>query len=254
MFLRHVSKPSFCLRLFVFTWHTLLCLLLCLRSKGRSEKDLPETQILLFAFVCFHLTQTLVLALVLVPGFVFAWRKVLSLHLCLCSFVTLSLDANSCACAYSVLFSLVLALMLLFVSFRLTQTALVHHTTHASIPLFSLDKLFVLVLLCLRSFVSLDRRKLLCLCFNSFVFTWPKLLCSCCTHDCVRSFLLDFNSVVLFWFVSCFRLPEFESLVESILENSLLNLLTEANRGEVNLTSRTRVIALPPNRTNKSTR
>ncbi|KAL9957579.1 hypothetical protein ACROYT_G034498 [Oculina patagonica] len=50
------------------------------------------------------------------------------------------------------------------------------------------------------------------------------------------------------------RLPEFESLVESILENSLLNLLTEANHGEVNLTSRTRVIALPPNRTNKSTR
>ncbi|KAJ7389222.1 hypothetical protein OS493_032690 [Desmophyllum pertusum] len=50
------------------------------------------------------------------------------------------------------------------------------------------------------------------------------------------------------------RLPEFESLVESIMENSLLNLLTEANHGEVNLTSRTRVIALPPNRTNKSTR
>ena len=51
------------------------------------------------------------------------------------------------------------------------------------------------------------------------------------------------------------RLPEFESLVESILENSLLNLLTEANHGEVNLTSRTRVIALPPNRAAiKSTR
>lgn len=58
--------------------------------------------------------------------------------------MTLSLDANSCACAYSVLFSLVLALMLLFVSFRLTQTALVHHTTHASIPLFSLDKFLCL--------------------------------------------------------------------------------------------------------------
>ena len=50
------------------------------------------------------------------------------------------------------------------------------------------------------------------------------------------------------------RLPEFESLVETMLENTLLNLLTEANRGEVNLTSRTRVIALPPNRTSKTTR
>lgn len=50
------------------------------------------------------------------------------------------------------------------------------------------------------------------------------------------------------------RLPEFESLVESIMENCLLNLLTEANCGEVNLTSRTRVIALPPNRTNKAIR
>lgn len=44
------------------------------------------------------------------------------------------------------------------------------------------------------------------------------------------------------------RLPEFQSLVESVLENSLLNLLTEANNGEVNLTARTRVIALPPTR------
>ncbi|PFX25001.1 Coiled-coil domain-containing protein 108 [Stylophora pistillata] len=50
------------------------------------------------------------------------------------------------------------------------------------------------------------------------------------------------------------RLPEFESLVESVLENSILNLLTEANCGEVNLTLRSRMIALPPNRTNKSTR
>lgn len=50
------------------------------------------------------------------------------------------------------------------------------------------------------------------------------------------------------------RLPEFESLVESVLENSILNLLTEANCGEVNLTLRSRVIALPPNRANKSTR
>lgn len=50
------------------------------------------------------------------------------------------------------------------------------------------------------------------------------------------------------------RLPEFESLVESVLENSILNLLTEANCGEVNLTLRNRMIALPPNRTNKSTR
>lgn len=50
------------------------------------------------------------------------------------------------------------------------------------------------------------------------------------------------------------RLPEFQSLLESVLENSLFNLLTEGNRGEVNLTARNRVIALPPNRINKSVR
>lgn len=50
------------------------------------------------------------------------------------------------------------------------------------------------------------------------------------------------------------RLPEFQSLVESVLENSLHNLLTEANHGEVNLTARNRVIALPPSRTNKTMR
>ncbi|KAM4697918.1 cilia- and flagella-associated protein 65 [Rhinophrynus dorsalis] len=42
------------------------------------------------------------------------------------------------------------------------------------------------------------------------------------------------------------RIPTFSHLVESILENTLQNILIEANRGEVVLTSRPRVIALPP--------
>ncbi|KAE8581375.1 hypothetical protein XENTR_v10024768 [Xenopus tropicalis] len=42
------------------------------------------------------------------------------------------------------------------------------------------------------------------------------------------------------------RTPAFSHLVESVLENTLLNILTEANRGEVVLTTRPRVIALPP--------
>ncbi|XP_069472961.1 cilia- and flagella-associated protein 65 [Ambystoma mexicanum] len=42
------------------------------------------------------------------------------------------------------------------------------------------------------------------------------------------------------------RLPAFSILLESILENTLQNIITEANRGEVVLTARPRVIALPP--------
>ncbi|KAG9470536.1 hypothetical protein GDO78_017428 [Eleutherodactylus coqui] len=42
------------------------------------------------------------------------------------------------------------------------------------------------------------------------------------------------------------RTPMFSQLVEAILENTLQNIMTEANRGEVVLTTRPRVIALPP--------
>ncbi|XP_072274117.1 cilia- and flagella-associated protein 65 [Pyxicephalus adspersus] len=42
------------------------------------------------------------------------------------------------------------------------------------------------------------------------------------------------------------RAPLFSQLVESILENTLQNIMAEANRGEVVLTTRPRVIALPP--------
>ncbi|XP_018410429.1 PREDICTED: coiled-coil domain-containing protein 108 [Nanorana parkeri] len=42
------------------------------------------------------------------------------------------------------------------------------------------------------------------------------------------------------------RAPLFSQLVESILENTLQNIMIEANRGEVVLTTRPRVIALPP--------
>ncbi|KAM5125214.1 cilia- and flagella-associated protein 65-like, partial [Mantella aurantiaca] len=42
------------------------------------------------------------------------------------------------------------------------------------------------------------------------------------------------------------RTPLFSQLVESILENTLQNIMTEANRGEVVLTTRPRVIGLPP--------
>ncbi|KAM4025635.1 LOW QUALITY PROTEIN: cilia- and flagella-associated protein 65 [Anomaloglossus baeobatrachus] len=42
------------------------------------------------------------------------------------------------------------------------------------------------------------------------------------------------------------RTPVFSQVVEAILENTLQNIMTEANRGEVVLTTRPRVIALPP--------
>lgn len=42
------------------------------------------------------------------------------------------------------------------------------------------------------------------------------------------------------------RLPAFANLQEELLENMIQNILVEASRGEVVLTSRPRVIALPP--------
>lgn len=42
------------------------------------------------------------------------------------------------------------------------------------------------------------------------------------------------------------RHPAFGTLVELVLENTLQNILLEASRGEVVLTARPRVIALPP--------
>lgn len=42
------------------------------------------------------------------------------------------------------------------------------------------------------------------------------------------------------------RLPSFANLQEALLENIIQNILVEASRGEVVLTSRPRVIALPP--------
>ncbi|KAK3742184.1 hypothetical protein QZH41_012071, partial [Actinostola sp. cb2023] len=48
------------------------------------------------------------------------------------------------------------------------------------------------------------------------------------------------------------NLPEFQSLIEAVLENTLHNVLTEASCGEVNLSARPRVIALPPSRVIKT--
>ena len=42
-----------------------------------------------------------------------------------------------------------------------------------------------------------------------------------------------------------FRMPEFGNAVEGVLENSLLNIITEALEGEFNITARPRFIALP---------
>lgn len=42
------------------------------------------------------------------------------------------------------------------------------------------------------------------------------------------------------------RLPAFANLQEALLENIIQNILVEASRGEVVLTSRPRVISLPP--------
>ncbi|XP_071942190.1 cilia- and flagella-associated protein 65-like [Antedon mediterranea] len=42
------------------------------------------------------------------------------------------------------------------------------------------------------------------------------------------------------------RLPEFGNFLESIFENSIFNIISEAFQGSVNLTARPRIIALPP--------
>ncbi|XP_019617941.1 PREDICTED: cilia- and flagella-associated protein 65-like [Branchiostoma belcheri] len=42
------------------------------------------------------------------------------------------------------------------------------------------------------------------------------------------------------------RTPEFASLLEDVIENTMANIMMEASRGEVNLTARPRIIALPP--------
>ncbi|XP_023786926.1 cilia- and flagella-associated protein 65 isoform X4 [Cyanistes caeruleus] len=49
------------------------------------------------------------------------------------------------------------------------------------------------------------------------------------------------------------RQPAVGNLVELVLENTLQNILIEASRGEVVLTARPRVIALPPNRSRRIT-
>ena len=40
-------------------------------------------------------------------------------------------------------------------------------------------------------------------------------------------------------------MPEFGNVVEGIIENTVLNILTEALEGEFNITARPRFIALP---------
>ena len=43
-----------------------------------------------------------------------------------------------------------------------------------------------------------------------------------------------------------YRLPAFGNVVEDIIENTLMNIMLEAANGEVNITARPRLIALPP--------
>jgi len=53
--------------------------------------------------------------------------------------------------------------------------------------------------------------------------------------------------VILFFKICVFfsRIPEFGNTVEGILENTFLNILSEALEGEFNITARPRFIALP---------
>lgn len=48
------------------------------------------------------------------------------------------------------------------------------------------------------------------------------------------------------------KLPEFGSTVESVIENTLLNIVQEAFNGEFNITARPRLVALPPRPTSSS--
>ena len=49
----------------------------------------------------------------------------------------------------------------------------------------------------------------------------------------------------LIWFFCLCRNPEFGNIAESVLENTLLNIMSEALKEEFNITSRPRFIALP---------
>lgn len=57
-----------------------------------------------------------------------------------------------------------------------------------------------------------------------------------------QSLLLSIGQLLKF----CFRMPSFANVVEDVIENTLMNILLEAANGEVNITARPRLIALPP--------
>lgn len=57
--------------------------------------------------------------------------------------------------------------------------------------------------------------------------------------------LICFLIAVLCLYICPSRQPAFRSLVELVLENTLQNILIEASHGEVVLTARPRIIALP---------
>lgn len=59
---------------------------------------------------------------------------------------------------------------------------------------------------------------------------------------------MQFHGFIMKLMSSVFSLPSFANLVEDVLENSLMNILLEAANGEVNITARPRLIALPPRR------
>ena len=42
------------------------------------------------------------------------------------------------------------------------------------------------------------------------------------------------------------RSEEFAKLLDEVFENTVFNLMTEASNGEINLTARPRLVALPP--------
>ena len=62
------------------------------------------------------------------------------------------------------------------------------------------------------------------------------------------SLLLKVNFVGTLRYTPFFSSSEFATLADDVLENTIFNLIWEANLGEVNLTTRPRVIALPPSR------
>ena len=62
-------------------------------------------------------------------------------------------------------------------------------------------------------------------------------------YVCNAFFIEDLCNVVHFF---PYRIPEFSSFVENILENTLLNILKEANSGELNIGGPLYLIAKPP--------